>query len=486
MSLRRQATHAAIWGMAQKWGYHAMRLIVFVVLARLLSPASFGLVALASVFILLGQILVDQGFSDALVQRRTIGPAHLDAAFWASAVSGLLLTAACFFSAGWLAQAFGEPRLGPVLHWLSPVLLIGSLSGTQEALLRRDLAFKRIATISLMAMGAGGAVGLAMAILNWGVWSLVGQIMVQRLVQLPLLWYATGWRPRLRFSPRHFRALFSFGAHVLVTGLFNFSNRQSDHLLIGYVLGSTALGYYTIGYRLIRILLDLLPHALLPVAFSAFSRLQTDLKRMRKALYESSQLMALATLPVFCGVAVLAPELIGTLFGARWEPSAGVMLVLTPIAAQQSLSILYMTALKARGKPGVVLALTALNAAANVVAFMLAVRWGIVAVAASYTIRGYLLWPVSWAVLRRYLGVDLGRYLSALAPALAATAVMAAVIVPARAWLLSIGEPHVALFACTILGMVVYAAAARIAAPARYHEIRRFFGKPKQVRQARP
>ncbi len=481
MSLRHQVTNAAIWGMAQKWGYHAIRLVVFVVLARLLAPESFGLVALASSFILFGQMFIDQGFSDALVQRTAVGPAHRDAAFWASAGAGLVMTAACFLAAGWLAHVFGEPRLGPVLRWMSPVLFIASLSVTQEALLRRELAFRRIATISLTAMGVGGAIGLTMALLGWGVWSLVGQILAQRLVQLPLLWYATGWHPRLRFSPRHFRALFSFGANVLVTDVLNFANRQADHLLIGYFIGPVALGYYTIGYRLIRILLDLVPHALLPVAFAAFSRMQGSLARMREALYESSELIALATFPVFCGVAMLAPELIITLFGERWAPSGTVMLVLAPVGALQSLSILYSAALKARGKPGVVLALSAVNATTNVIAFAIAVRWGIVAVAAAYTVRGYLFWPVAWLLLRRYLNVSLRHYLRALAPALAATAVMAAVILPGRTPLLRVSDPQMTLFACTAAGLIVYAIAARLVAPARCRQVWRLFIKPKQV-----
>ena len=465
MSLRRTASHAAAWGLIQKWGYHGIRLTVFVALARLLEPESFGLVALASVFVLLGEMLVDQGFADALVQRPRLGPAHKDCAFWASLVTGSALTALYVLGANGLAAVFEQPQLEPILCTLSVTLFIASLSRTQEALLRREMAFKRIATISLISMSVGGAVGLTMALTGFGVWSLVWQLLVQRLVQLPLLWRATGWQPRARFSPRHFRSLFSFGINVVGINLVNFVNRQADDLLIGYFLGTTALGYYTVGYRLIRMLLDLVPYALIPVAFSTFSRLQAHAARMREGLYEATRLVALAMFPVFCAVAVLAPILIPALFGEQWLPSVAVMQVLAPIGMQQSVSLLFTTALKAAGQPGRVLALTSMNALANLIGFAVAVHWGIVAVAAAYTIRGYLLWPVTWWVVHRLLDLSFLRYAQALAPAMAGTVVLAGVLSLTQLWMpAAAGAPSI-LLVSALIGAVSYGLVGCAAAP---------------------
>lgn len=465
MSLRRIATAAAMWGLIQKWGYHTIRLAVFVVLARLLTPESFGLVALAGVFVLFGEMLVDQGFSDAIVQRSKLGPAHRDCAFWASLATGIGLTAICLLTAGSIATAFDQPELAPILRWLSLALLIASLSRTQEALLRRDMAFKRIAVISLVSMASGGVVGLALALAGFGVWSLVWQQLVQRLVQLPLLWWATGWHPRARFSRRHFRSLFPFGINVVGINLLNFINRQADDLLIGYFLGPTALGYYTVGYRLIRMLLDLVPYALMPVAFSTFSRMQGDAARMREGLYEATRILALAMFPVFCGIAVLAPELVSTLFGDRWLPSALVMQVLAPIGLLQSSSLLFSTALKAAGRPGRVLALSSMNALANLIGFAVAVHWGIVAVAAAYTIRGYLFWPVTWWVLDRLLSLSPLRYAQALAPAVSGAAVMVGLLLLIQIWMPAVAGIHSILVVSAIVGVAGYGAIVCAAAP---------------------
>lgn len=467
MNLRRSATHAAFWGLAQKWGYHAVRLLVFVVLARLLDPASFGVVALAGVFVLLGEMLVDQGFADALVQRTAVGPAHLDSAFWASFAIGVMLTAGCVLFAGPLAAVFDEPRLAPVLRALGPVLLITSLSRTHEALLRRELAFKRIAKISLASVAVGGAAGLWLAMLGYGVWALVAQLLVQRLVQLPCLWFSVAWRPRLRFSLPHFRALARFGVNVVGINLLNVANRQADHLLIGYFLGSTALGYYTVGYRLIRILLDLLPQAIMPVAFSAFSRLKAEPVRLREAFYEATRVMALGAFPAFCGLALLAPAVTEVVFGPQWAPSASVMQVLTAIAALQSISLLCPAALKALGRPQWVLLITAANAVANVAAFAIAVHWGIVAVAAAYAVRGYLLWPLTWTALDRLVSLSPRRYLGALMPALVGCGVMAFAVRGIASGLPGDWGAFARLLALVPMGAVVYVAAAFTVAPAQ-------------------
>jgi PST family polysaccharide transporter len=223
-----------------------------------------------------------------------------------------------------------------------------------------------------------------------------------------------------------------FGASVMGINLLNFANRQMDHLLVGYFLGATALGFYTVGYRLVRILLDLLPHALMPVALSAFARLQFEPPRLRAAFYEATRLMALVTFPAFAGLALVAPEMVPVLFGEKWLPSVPVLQALVPIGLLQSVTLLYPTVLKSIGRPGRALVLAAANVVVNAVAFSIAVHWGIVAVAAAYSIRGFVLWPAGWLMMRLSTEVALKPYLRAVGPALAGTGVMALVLVAMR------------------------------------------------------
>src|SRR5688572_7347173 len=178
MSLRQKAAKGIFWSVIQKWGRAAISILTFVVLSRLLAPEAFGLVALATVFTVFMELFLDQGFGAAIVQRSELEPEHLDTAFWINIVTGILMTIGLIAASGFIASIFEEPRLAPVLRWLSIIFILSSLSSTQISILQRKLAFKSLATRSLVATAVGGVVGMTMAFAGFGVWSLVGQDLV--------------------------------------------------------------------------------------------------------------------------------------------------------------------------------------------------------------------------------------------------------------------------------------------------------------------
>ena len=169
MNLREKAAKGVLWSAIQNWGMEGISFLTFIALSRLLVPEAFGLVALASVFTALAQVFLDQGFGAAIVQRADLEREHLDTAFWISVLTGILLTVGGIAASGLLAAFFGEPRLAPVLRWLSLSFIFGALSSTQMAILRRKLAFKSLAARSLAATTVGGFVGVSMAFAGFGV-----------------------------------------------------------------------------------------------------------------------------------------------------------------------------------------------------------------------------------------------------------------------------------------------------------------------------
>ena len=297
MNLRQKAVKGVVWSAIQSWGRQAIAFIVFALLARLLAPEVFGLVALAGVFLAFTQVFLDQGFADAIIQRQQLDPEHLDTAFWTNLCIGLLLTLLGIAVAGLVADLFNQPQLTPIIRWLSLSFLLRALSAVQDAIFRRNLAFKALAVRSLMAVFAGGLVGVTMAFMGFGVWSLVGQQLVDSLVQVIVLWLASDWRPRINFSAKHFKDLFSFGINVVGINILNFLNTRSDDFLIGYFLGSVALGYYSIAYRLLLIVAQLLIGVINGLAMPVFSRLQGEPEQLRKAFYTGTQLCSLVAFP---------------------------------------------------------------------------------------------------------------------------------------------------------------------------------------------
>jgi O-antigen/teichoic acid export membrane protein len=390
MSLQQKAVKGVVWSAIQGWGSQAISFVVFALLSRLLKPEAFGLVAMASVFMVFVQIFVEQGFSNAIVQRKEVTPSHLDTAFWTNISVGLLMTVVSIAAAPLVANFFKQAQLIPILSWLSVSFTINALSSVQEAIFKRNLNFKPLALRTLIATIAGGCTGTAMAFAGYGVWSLIGQQLVSGSVQVTILWWSSDWRPRLLFSRDCFRELFVFGINIVGINILNFINRQSDDLLIGYYLGPTALGYYAIAYRIYLIMTQLLTGIISQVAMSTFSRLQHELEKLRSAFYTFTELTSFIAFPAFIGVAVLAPELVNFLFGEKWQPSVPVMQILAFIGLQHVVSYFYATVLMAMGKPSWQLKMNLFDATANFIGFYLVVRWGIVAVAAVYVIRGFL------------------------------------------------------------------------------------------------
>lgn len=452
------AIRGAGWSALEQWGGQAANLVAFLVLARLLAPTDFGLIAMAGVTIAVLQAAVEQSFSDAVVQRREVSPDLLDTAFWSTfglaSAAGLALA----FAAGRVAVLFAEPALGPVVGVLAGTLPLAGLGATHLAILRRRLEFRPIAKRGLIASVVGGGVAVAVAVGGGGVWSLVAQSLITTATGTFLLWRATPWRPRLRFRMNRFRELGRFGGGLVAANLVNVANRYADDLIIGLVLGPVALGYYTVAYRLLWSGTRLLAGVISSVAFPALSRLQDHPERLRAAFYKGVRVAAVISFPMFVGLALIAPELVTVVFGEQWAPSAPVLRVLALIGLLHSVFYLNTSALMAAGRSGWVLRLNAVYAGLNVIAFLIAVRWGIVAVAAAYVLRGYLTAPLPLGVLRRVIGLDLRTYSRQLVGPAAAAAAMSLVLIGAH-FLAGGVSPGAVFVGAPLLGAFIYVAA---------------------------
>ena len=195
--LERRAVKGVFWTVIQSLGGRGLSLAVFVILARLLTPADFGLVAMAGVFIALLEVLVRQGFSAAITQREDLEPAHESTAFWTNLVLSGFMGLALWASAGWVAKLYSAPDLAPVVRWLSVVLPLRALVAVPVGLLQRRLAFRVLAVRSIFGAFVGGVAGVAAAFAGWGVYALVVQQLLGGLAEVLAVWGAAAWWPRL-------------------------------------------------------------------------------------------------------------------------------------------------------------------------------------------------------------------------------------------------------------------------------------------------
>ncbi len=465
MNLREKTVKGIAWSAMEKWGGQALNLLVFLVLARLLPPEAFGLVALASVFTAFVQIFLDQGMAEAIVQRADLEQEHLDTAFWINILTGSLLTLSGMLISGLVAELLGEPQLRPIVAWLSLGFILTSLRSTQQAILQRRLDFRSLAVRTLVARLSGGVAGVGAAFLGFGVWSLVAQHLVNGLVGAVVLWQVSDWRPGFRFSKKHFQELFVFGFNIVGLKTLSVLNTRFGDFLIGYFLGATALGYYAVAQRLRQTMLDLLTGITSNIAFPAFSRLQQWPKRLRRAFYQATQLTSLFSFPTFLGMVVLAPELVPVLFGAKWTPAIPVMQILALGGLQASVFRFNSNLLQAIGKPSWVLGLMVLGTLANTAGCALVAQWGIVAVAAVFAFVRYGFAPLYIWMIHRAISLDFRAYFGQYAAPLAGSLAMVATVSGLRYILGGWPGLHGSLIIYSLAGAAVYLAVVQLMSP---------------------
>jgi O-antigen/teichoic acid export membrane protein len=472
MSMQQKMVKGALWSAIQSWGSQFITLLVFLLLARLLAPEDFGLVSFASVFISFLYILQDQGFSQAIIQRQDLEPEHLDTAFWTNIGVGILLTLICVVSAGFVADGFNQPQIAPLLRWLSLNFILSSFNSVQQAILQRNFGFKSLALRTLIASLVSGVVGVVMALTGFGIWSLIAQQLTRQFVRVLVLWQVSDWRPGFRVSLKHFHDLFAFGINLTGINALFFLNTRSDDFLIGTFLGPVALGYYSVAYRLPVIAMEVLNSVKSQVTMPAFSRLQEEPERVQRGFYKITQLTSVLACPAFIGLAVVAPEVVLTLFGEQWIPSIPVLRVLSFSALLFSIQGFSGNVITALGKPGWSLKANFLNSVVNVIGFSLALRWGIVAVAAAFVIGNYLISPVRFLMVRKLAGIDTLKYLHQFTVPLLGSLTMAAVLLGLKYWLTDMFPAPIRLGIYIAVGAVIYSSIIILFMPKLIQQIR--------------
>jgi PST family polysaccharide transporter len=382
------------WTAVENGGKEVISSVFHIVLAQLLLPKHFGLIAMAFIAMSFINRLQDQGFASAIIQRDQLEREHLDTGFWTVLGLGFALSIVGWFVAPLLAWFFGEPQLTDVFRVMVLAVPLSSANNIPDALLRRQMRFKVLSARSLFAQLVAGIVAIGLALDGWGVWALVSKTIIHAVVAALVLWPAADWWPRFWVSKRHLDDLFSFGINITGSKIMNFANRQADDLVIGYFLGSAALGYYSVAYELIRGLEKLLSGTMTSVAFPAFSRLQFEPERLGAAFIGGIRATALFAFPIFMLLMALAPELIPFIFGEQWQPSAPIARVLCFIGMFHSVALFNSPVLNGAGKPDWDFKMTIGHSLGNVIGFLIAVQFGALAVAAAFVIRGYLLIPI--------------------------------------------------------------------------------------------
>ena len=352
-----------------------------VVLARILMPADFGVIGIALLFTQLSFVLFDFGMSSALVQKKDVEPRHYATVFLVYVALSALFSVVVVLGSGWVAAWFDQPVLEGMLDVLVVLFVFHSLNAIPTVELMRELRFKRLSSFQTAGVFAYGVAAVGAALLNAGVWSFVYGAIAEQAVMTVLLYANTRWRPTFRFDRDAFRELFRYGGNVLATRVVGYMNANAPYLFIGRILGATQLGYYSIAYQLVEFPVQRISKNVLRVMFPAFSKLQDDMPGYRELYQQTLYYLALLTVPIFTGMALVAPDFVRVVYGEKWAPAIVPLQLLAMVGFCRSMwataSVVYLS----KGFPQTELRISAGYTLFLVPALFVAAPHGVAAVA---------------------------------------------------------------------------------------------------------
>ncbi len=458
--LRQSAAQGAQWNAAGTLFGSILSLAQLAILAQLLSPEDFGLMAMVLVAVALAQRLADAGVTNALIARQDLSRGQLSSLYWLSVGSGLSLCVLFELGAPLLVALYDEPRLlGPV-RCLAAGLVLSAPGVQSQTMLERDLRFRTTAVVEALASALSAAVAITMAWNGHGVWALVGGQLVLAGSRSALFVAACWrrWRPAFYFRIADVREHIGFGAYQIGERMLGFLGQRADQLLLGVLVGPQALGYYNMAFNLAMQPVTRINPVLTRVAFPVLARVQHSPDKLREGYFTLRRVLTLVNAPALLGLVAVAPVLIPSVLGEAWRPSVVLVQCLAVMGLCRALGNPVGSLILARGRADLGFHWTLAFVLVQVPAIFLGAYLGGVNGVAIALVNVHLLFlGLEYRFLvRPLLGRCLAEYLGSVLPALGTAALMALVV--AAVGSLIVAPWPVALTLEIATGLLVYAA----------------------------
>lgn len=327
-SLKQKTVKGVGWSFADNIANQGVTFLVSLVLARLITPEEYGLIGIITIFIAVFNSIVDSGFSNALIRKNDIKEIDYSTVFITNMVLSVVLFIVFFFLAEPIADFFSQPLLKPLTQVMGSIVIINAFAIVQRTILTKNIDFKTQTKASVISSVASGILGIAMAFMGYGVWSLVGQQLSRAFLYTSSLWLYNHWLPRMRFSWNSFRELFGFGWKLMVSALIDTIWREIYQVVIGKCYTAAALGQYTRAQQFGSVFSSNLNTVIQRVSYPVLSSMQDDKLRMKEGYRRVIKITMLVTFVLMLGLAAIAQPMILVLVGDQWLMAADLLPVI--------------------------------------------------------------------------------------------------------------------------------------------------------------
>jgi len=350
-TLSQRAARSGIWLMIFQIFNQGFRLIRTLILARLLVPEDFGLVGIAMISISLLDVFSQTGFRQALVQKRGDIKDYLDTAWTISIIRGMVLFGVLFFSAPFIAQFFNNPKAALVIQVMAASLALAGFTNIGIIYFIKELKFRDNIIVKFSETILSLAVSIPLAFIFRNVWAIVFGSLAGMLGAVIFSYIIHPYRPRFSLSSGQAKDLFNFGKYILASGMLIFGVTQGGKILVGKILGTTALGFFTLAYTLSTMVTAQISTMISKVAFPAYSKLQHDLKKLRETYLKILQITAFISFPLAGCIFVFASDFTRLFLGQKWMPMVSALQILALAGLSQSIFATGSPITQGIGKP---------------------------------------------------------------------------------------------------------------------------------------
>lgn len=434
-------------------------LIVLPILARLLGPEAFGLIAMAMTLVAFLTLFNDVGLSTALVRADAPSDRLWSSAFWINAGMGVAMGAVALLSAPWLAAFYARPEVAPLAQAMAVVMVLHAMTLAPIAWLQREYRFTQIAMIDIASAIGSAAVAIAMGLAGFGVWALVGQQIAVPMIKLAGALALSKAPLGAGFDWAGIRAILPFSLHLTGSSIVGYLNRQADNLLVGRYLGAEWLGFYGRAYQIKQLPVQTLSQGANFALYPAMASVKHDLPRLGRMYLRLLALIGLVTIPLMAGLASVAEPFVRVLLGPRWTEMAPTLAFLCLAGGVQAINGTAQVLWKALGEAHRLMQWALIRLGFFLPAFAFGVWMGSTAwLAGAYLAAQVVLFLPYHAQVQRRLGQSLGDVLRVLAPATVASAVMVTAVIGAdRGFEMATLAPVLRLGLLVGLGLAVFA-----------------------------
>jgi teichuronic acid exporter len=448
------------WKYFERTGNQLIQFVVQIILARLLLPADFGVIALLMVFIHLAQVFVQSGFSTALIQAKNPDDRDFSSVFYLSLGVAGILYIVLFISAPAISAFYKMPDLTRVLRVLSLILFFGAVNSIQNAVVSREFKFKQLFYSSLGAILISGTIGVYLAYAGYGTWALVWQQLSNSLFLCLIMWVTVKWRPKLLFSIERLSKLFSFGWKLLVSALLDTGYREMQSLVIGKMFSAADLGFYNRGRMFPQVVVGNIDGSIQSIMLPALSQVQDDPRRIKEMMRRAITMSAFIIAPLMAGMIATAEPIVRIVLTDKWLPSVPFMQICCISFTFYPIHTANLTAINAVGRSDIFLKLEIYKKLLGIVilAITIILYRSVIAIAWSAVASGILSTFINAYPNKKLIGYTYLEQLKDLMPSFLLSAFMGVIVYLVGFLPL---DHYIKLVLQIITGVLVYAVLAR-------------------------